>query len=53
LKVVITGLDPVIHAVWRVDPVVGEGVDGRIKSGHDDWRCSKMWHRPASIAAKS
>jgi hypothetical protein len=32
LKVVITGLDPVIHAFWRADPGGGEGVDGRIKS---------------------
>ena len=37
LKVVITGLDPVIHAVRRADPVGGEGVDGRIKSAQDDW----------------
>jgi hypothetical protein len=36
LKVVITGLDPVIHAFWRADPVGGEGVDDRIKSGHDN-----------------
>jgi len=51
LKLVITGLDPVIHVVRRAEPVGGEGVDGRIKSGHDDWRCSNMSHRPASIAA--
>jgi GNAT superfamily N-acetyltransferase len=38
LKVVITGPDPVIHALGRVDPLDGEGVDGRIKSGHDAWR---------------
>jgi hypothetical protein len=44
LKVVITGLDPVIHAFWRADPVGGAGVDGRIKSGHDDWG-SNMSHR--------
>jgi hypothetical protein len=31
--VVITGLDPVIHGFAPVD---GKGVDGRIKSGHDD-----------------
>ncbi len=37
MNVVITGLDPVIHALWRADPVGAEGVDGRIKSGHDDW----------------
>jgi hypothetical protein len=53
LEIVITGLDPVIHAVRRVDRLGGEGVDGRIKSGHDDSRCSNMRHRPASIAAKS
>jgi hypothetical protein len=50
---VITGLDPVIHALWRADPAGGEGVDGRIKSGHDDCECSDMSHRPAWIAAKS
>src|SRR5438270_2141429 len=38
LEIVITGRDPVIHAVRRADPVSGEGVDGRIKSGHDDWQ---------------
>jgi GNAT superfamily N-acetyltransferase len=27
----------VIHAFGRADPVGGEGVDGRIRSGHDDW----------------
>jgi hypothetical protein len=37
LKVVITGLDGVIHVIWRADPVGAEGVDGRITSGHDDW----------------
>jgi hypothetical protein len=42
LEIVITGFDPVIHAVRRVDPVGGEGADGRIKFGHDDWRCPNM-----------
>jgi GNAT superfamily N-acetyltransferase len=37
LKVVITGLDPVIQAFWRRSNQFGEGVDGRIESGHDEW----------------
>jgi hypothetical protein len=53
LKVVITGLDPVIHTFWRADPSGGEGVDGRIKSGHDDWRCFQLSCQPALIAPKS
>jgi hypothetical protein len=36
LKVVITGLDPVIHAFIGFDPGFGKRVDGPIKSGHDD-----------------
>ena len=35
LKVVITGLDPVIHAFRHTDRA-GGFVDGRIKSGHDE-----------------
>jgi hypothetical protein len=53
LKVVITGFDPVIHAFWRADPVGGEGVDGRIKSDHDGWKCSEISCQPALIAPKS
>jgi hypothetical protein len=49
-KVVITGLDPVIHAFWRAAAAGGEGADGRIKSGHDDWRCFNIPRQPASIA---
>jgi hypothetical protein len=36
--VVITGLDPVIRAFFGIDPNSGGYVDGRIKSGHDDYR---------------
>jgi len=28
-------------------------MDGRIKSGHDNWRCSNMSHRPSPIETKS
>ena len=35
-KVVITGLDPVIHAVIGMASDTGRRVDDRIKSGHDD-----------------
>ncbi len=34
--VVITGLDPVIHVSISADIVWYRGVDGRIKSGHDE-----------------
>jgi hypothetical protein len=34
-EIVITGLDPVIHAFFVANPS-GCRVDGRIKSGHDD-----------------
>jgi hypothetical protein len=36
LVVVITGLVPVIPAFVGFGPGGGKGVDGRIKSGHDD-----------------
>jgi len=36
--VVITGLDPVIHAFFRSDSGGAGHVDGRIKSGHDGYR---------------
>jgi hypothetical protein len=37
LVVVITGLVLVIHGSFGFGPVDRKGVDGRIKSGHDDW----------------
>jgi hypothetical protein len=36
LLVVITGLDPVIHAFIGANPCGGRYVDGRVKPGHDD-----------------
>jgi hypothetical protein len=35
--VVITELVPVIHGFFGFGPPGGNGVDGRTKSGHDDW----------------
>jgi hypothetical protein len=35
--VVITGPDPVIHASFGADPSTGRHVEGRIRSGHDEW----------------
>ena len=37
LKVVMRGLDPRIHALATVAGACGDDVDGRIKSGHDDF----------------
>jgi GNAT superfamily N-acetyltransferase len=40
LKVVITGLDPVIHAFWRRSNQLAKAWmagSSQIKSGHDDW----------------
>jgi hypothetical protein len=36
-EIVITGLVPVIHAFFAAGPGGGRRVDGRIKSGHDEY----------------
>jgi hypothetical protein len=35
--VVIAGLDPAIHSVTPQDNRHRNGMDARVKSGHDDW----------------
>jgi hypothetical protein len=48
--IVITGLDPVIHALIGIDPGSGKRVDGRIKSSHDDYGWFEPLVEPARIA---
>jgi hypothetical protein len=52
-SIVITGLDPVIHALIGIDPGSGKRVDGRIKSGHDDYGWFELLAEPARIVQKS
>jgi hypothetical protein len=52
LKVVITGLDPVIHA-FGADPVGGEAADAHGSSSAMTAGVFQISNRPALIAAKS